>query len=42
MNQRLRMLKEQKASSKQQRIEDGMEAKFGKLPNKDLPKGSGL
>jgi len=41
MNQRLRMLKEQKASSKQQRIEDGMEAKFGKLP-KGLAKGSGL
>jgi hypothetical protein len=27
---------------KQQRIERGMEAKFSKLPNKDLPKGLGL
>src|SRR5262249_31534523 len=35
-------LKNEKASIKQQRIERGMEAKFGKLPNKDLPKGSGL
>ena len=35
-------LKNEKASIKQQRIEHGMEAKFGKLPNKDLPKGSGL
>jgi hypothetical protein len=35
-------LKNEKASIKQQRIERGMEAKFSKLPNKDLPKGSGL
>jgi len=35
-------LKNEKASIKQQRIEHGMEAKFGKLPSKDLPKGSGL
>src|SRR5215471_17114911 len=34
-------LKNEKTSIKQQRIEHGMEAKFGKLPNKDLPKGSG-
>src|SRR5215471_9758587 len=34
-------LKNEKASIKQQRIERGMEAKFGKLPSKDLPKGSG-
>jgi len=34
-------LKEQKASIKQQRIEHGMEAKFSKLPSKELPKGSG-
>ena len=33
-------LKEQKASIKQQRIEHGMEAKFSKLPSKELPKGS--
>ena len=33
-------LKNEKASIKQQRIERGMEAKFSKLPNKDLPKGS--
>src|SRR6266550_692879 len=31
-------LKEQKASIKQQRIERGMEAKFSKLPSKELPK----
>src|SRR5947207_5087300 len=31
-------LKEQKASIKQQRIEHGMEAKFSKLPSKELPK----
>jgi hypothetical protein len=30
-------LKEQKASIKQQRIERGMEAKFSKLPSKELP-----
>jgi len=35
-------LKNEKASIKQQRKEHGMEAKFGKLPSKDLPKGSGL
>jgi hypothetical protein len=35
-------LKNEKASIKQQRIEHGMEAKFGKLPSKDLPKGSAL
>lgn len=35
-------LKNEKASIKQQRIERGMEAKFTKLPSKDLPKGSGL
>jgi hypothetical protein len=33
-------LKNEKASIKQQRIERGMEAKFSKLPTKDLPKGS--
>jgi hypothetical protein len=32
-------LKNEKASIKQQRIEHGMEAKFGELPSKDLPKG---
>jgi hypothetical protein len=36
----LTTLKNEKASIKQQRIERGMEAKFSKLPNKDLPKGS--
>lgn len=35
-------LKNEKASIKQQRIEHGMEAKFGKLPSKGLPKGLGL
>jgi hypothetical protein len=35
-------LKNEKASIKQQRTERGMEAKFGKLPSKDLPKASGL
>ena len=35
-------LKNEKASIKQQRIERGMEAKFSKLPNTELPKGSGL
>src|SRR6266566_5323556 len=34
----LETLKEQKASIKQQRIERGMEAKFSKLPSKELPK----
>ena len=34
-------LKNEKASIKQQRLEHGMEAKFGKLPSKDLPKGVG-
>ena len=34
-------LKNEKATIKQQRIERGMEAKFSKLPSKDLPKGSG-
>src|SRR5947199_5312383 len=34
-------LKNEKASIKQQRIERGMEAKFSKLPSKELPKGSG-
>jgi len=38
----LMTLKNEKTSIKQQRIEHGMEAKFGKLPNKDLPKGVGL
>jgi hypothetical protein len=37
----LMTLKGQKASIKQQRIEHGMEAKFSKLPSKELPKGSG-
>ena len=35
-------LKNEKTSIKRQRIEHGMEAKFGKLPSKELPKGSGL
>jgi hypothetical protein len=34
-------LKNEKASIKQQRMERGMEAKFSKLPSKDLLKGSG-
>jgi hypothetical protein len=38
----LRTLKNEKASIKQQRVERGMEAKFGKLPSKDLPNGSGI
>jgi hypothetical protein len=38
----LMTLKNEKASIKQQRNERGMEAKFGKLMSKDLPKGSGL
>jgi hypothetical protein len=35
-------LKNEKASIKKQRIEHGMEAKFGKLTSKELPQGSGL
>jgi hypothetical protein len=35
-------LKNEKASIKQQRIERGMDAKFGKLTSKELPKGSSL
>ena len=35
-------LKNEKTDIKQQRVERGMEAKFGKLPSKDLPKGMGL
>jgi hypothetical protein len=38
----LTSLKNEKANIKQQRIERGMEAKFGKLPSKELPKGAGL
>jgi hypothetical protein len=38
----LTTLKNEKTSIKQQRIEHGMEAKFSKLPSKDLPKGSAL
>ena len=38
MTELLTTLQEQKASIKQQRIEHGMEAKFSKLPIKDLPK----
>jgi len=38
----LMTLKNEKATIKQQRIERGMEAKFSKLPSKDLPKASGL
>jgi len=34
-------LKNEKASVKQQRIERGMEDKFGKLTSKDLPNGTG-
>jgi hypothetical protein len=41
MTKLLITLKNEKASIKQQRIERGMEAKVGKLPSKDLPKGSG-
>ena len=37
----LMTLKKQKAGIKQQRIERGMEAKFSKLPSKDLPKATG-
>jgi len=35
-------LRNEKASIKQQRVDHGMEAKFSKLPSKDLPEGSGL
>jgi hypothetical protein len=38
----LATLKNEKASIKQQRIEHGMDAKFGKLPSKELAKGSSL
>jgi len=38
----LMTLKNEKASIKEQRIQRSMEAKFGKLPSKDLPNGSGL
>src|SRR5436190_14700394 len=40
MTKLLMSLKNEKASIKQQRIQHGMEAKFRKLPSKDLPKGS--
>lgn len=42
MTKLLVTLKNEKASITKQRIENGMEAKFGKLPSKDLPKGSAL
>jgi hypothetical protein len=42
MTKLLITLKNEKASIKQQRIERGMEGKFGKLPSKDLPKGLSL
>jgi len=35
-------LRNEKTSIKQQRIEHGMDAKFGKLPSKELPKGPRL
>jgi hypothetical protein len=38
----LTTLKNEKPSIKQQRIEHGMDAKFGKLTSKELPKGLGL
>src|SRR6266446_2576000 len=41
MTKLLVTLKNEKASIKQQRIEREMEAKFGKLSGKELPKGSG-
>src|SRR6266702_7901981 len=41
MTKLLMTLRDQKTSIKQQRIERGMEAKFSKLPSKELPKGSG-
>jgi hypothetical protein len=42
MTKLLVALKNERASIKQQRIEHGMEAKFGQLTSKDLPKGSDL
>jgi hypothetical protein len=42
MTKLLIMLKNEKTNIKQQRKEHGMETKFGKLPSKDLPKGSAL
>jgi hypothetical protein len=42
MTKLLTTLKNERASIKQKRIEHGMEAKFGKLLSKDLPKGLGL
>jgi hypothetical protein len=42
MTKLLMSLKNEKAIIKRQRIERGMEAKFSKMPSKDLPKGSGL
>src|SRR5436190_22480354 len=39
MTKLLVTLKNEKASIKQERVERGMEAKFGKLPNKDLGTG---
>jgi hypothetical protein len=42
MTKLLVTLKNEQASIKQQRIERGMEAKFGKLPSRDLPIGSAL
>ena len=42
MTKLLVTLKNEKTSIRQQRIERGMEGKFGKLPSKELPKGSGL
>jgi len=38
LNNLLTSVKEQKASIKQQRVERGMEAKFSKLTNRELPK----
>jgi hypothetical protein len=38
MTKLLVTLKNEKTSIKQQRIERGMEAKFSKVPRKDLPK----
>jgi hypothetical protein len=42
MTKLLEMLKNEKASIKQQRVARGLEAKFGKLTSKELPRGSGL
>jgi hypothetical protein len=42
LTKRLITLKNEKESIKQQKIEHDMEAKFSKLPSKDLPKGVGL